>query len=121
MEFGFLSIIPPVCTIALAVITKNVFLALMIGVVLGYTILDGWNIGAALNDSLNGVINVFTSTGNTIVLMSILLIGAIIYIIERSGGITGFVDVMVKKRAIIKSKKGANFFTWLLGVLKTHK
>lgn len=117
MEFGFLSIIPPLCTIALAVITKNVFLALMIGVVLGYTILDGWNIGAALNDSLNGVINVFTSTGNTIVLMSILLIGAIIYIIERSGGITGFVDVMVKKRAIIKSKKGANFFTWLLGVL----
>ncbi len=117
MEFGFLSIIPPVCTIALAIITKNVFLALMIGVVLGYTILDGGNIGAALNDSLNGVINVFTSTGNTIVLMSILLIGAIIYIIERSGGITGFVDVMVKKRAIIKSKKGANFFTWLLGVL----
>ena len=25
--------------------------------------------------------------------------------------------MMVKKRAIIKSKKGANFFTWLLGVL----
>lgn len=49
--------------------------------------------------------------------MSILLIGAIIYIIEKSGGITGFVDVMIKKRAIIKSKKGANFFTWLLGVL----
>ena len=117
MEFGFLSVIPPVCTILLAVLTKNVFLALMIGVVLGYLILDGGNVIAALSDSLNGVVNVFTSTGNTIVLMSILLIGAIIYIIEKSGGITGFVDVMIKKRAIIKSKKGANFFTWLLGVL----
>lgn len=117
MEFGFLSVIPPLCTILLAVLTKNVFLALMIGVVLGYLIVDGWNVIAALSDSLNGVINVFTSTGNTIVLMSILLIGSIIYIIEKSGGITGFVDVMVKKRAIIKSKKGANFFTWILGVL----
>ncbi len=117
MDFGILSVIPPLCTIALAIITKNVFLALMIGVVLGNLILDGGNILAALNDSLNGVINVFASSGNTITLASILLIGAIIYIIEKSGGITGFVDVMVKKRAIIKSKKGANFFTWLLGVL----
>ena len=117
MDFGILSVIPPLCTIALAIITKNVFLALMIGVVLGNLILDGGNILAALNDSLNGVINVFASSGNTITLASILLIGAIIYIIEKSGGITGFVDVMIKKRAIIKSKKGANFFTWLLGVL----
>lgn len=117
MDFGILSVIPPLCTIALAIITKNVFLALMIGVVLGNLILDGGNILAALNDSLNGVINVFASSGNTITLASILLIGAIIYIIEKSGGITGFVDVMVKKRAIIKSKKGANFFTWLLGIL----
>lgn len=117
MDFGILSVIPPLCTIALAIITKNVFLALMIGVVLGNLILDGGNILAALNDSLNGVINVFARSGNTITLASILLIGAIIYIIEKSGGITGFVDVMIKKRAIIKSKKGANFFTWLLGVL----
>ena len=117
MDFGILSVIPPLCTIALAIITKNVFLALMIGVVLGNLILDGGNILTALNDSLNGVINVFASSGNTITLASILLIGAIIYIIEKSGGITGFVDVMIKKRAIIKSKKGANFFTWLLGVL----
>lgn len=117
MEFGILSVIPPLFTIALAIITKNVFVALMIGVVLGNLILDGGNLLAALNDSLNGVVEVFASSGNTIVLASILLIGAIIYIIEKSGGITGFVDVMVRKRTIIKSKKGANFFTWILGVL----
>lgn len=117
MEFGILSVIPPLCTIVLAIVTKNVFMALMVGVVLGNLILADGNIIVALNESLNGVINVFANSGNTIVLASILLIGAIIYIIEKSGGITGFVDVMVKKRAIIKSKKGANFFTWLLGVL----
>ena len=35
--------------------------------------------------------------------MSMLLIGALIYLIERSGGIEGFVDIMVKKRGVIKS------------------
>ena len=48
MDFGILSVIPPLCTIALAIITKNVFLALMIGVVLGNLILDGGNILACL-------------------------------------------------------------------------
>ncbi len=117
MDFGILSVIPPLCTIALAIITKNVFLALMIGVLLGNLILDGGNVLAAFDDSLNGVINVFASSSNTITLASILLIGAIIYIIEKAGGISGFVEVMVRKRALIKSKKGANVFTWLLGVL----
>lgn len=110
-----------VCTILLAVLTKNVFLALMIGVVLGYLILDGGNVIAALSDSLNGVVNVFTSTGNTIVLMSILLIGAIIYIIEKSGGITGFVDVMIKKRAIIKSKKAPTSLLGSWAYLSSHR
>ncbi len=105
------------CTILLAVLTKNVFLALMIGVVLGYLILDGGNVIAALSDSLNGVVNVFTSTGNTIVLMSILLIGAIILYHRKIRRYHRLCRCDDQKRAIIKSKKGANFFTWLLGVL----
>ena len=49
--------------------------------------------------------------------MSMFLIGALIYLIEHSGGIDGFVDIMVKKKGIIKSKKSAAFFTWLLGIV----
>lgn len=49
--------------------------------------------------------------------MSMLLIGALIYLIERSGGIEGFVDIMVKKRGVIKSKRAAALFTWVLGIV----
>ncbi len=50
--------------------------------------------------------------------MSMLLIGALIYlIIERSGGIEGFVDIMVKKRGVIKSKRASALFTWVLGIV----
>lgn len=116
-QFGVLSVLPPLVTILLAIFTKNVFLALFVGIFLGYGILDGGAVFSALSHTLNGIVKVFASSGNTIVIFSILLIGAIIYIIEKSGGINGFVDLMVHKKGIIKSKRVANFFTWLLGCI----
>ena len=72
MEYGFISVIPPVLTIGLALITKNVYLSLFAGVVSSYLIIDGWNVMAALNDTLNGFVNTFTSTSNVIVMGCIL-------------------------------------------------
>ena len=117
MEYGFLSVIPPLVTIVLALVLKNVFVSLLIGLFLSSFILSGFNLFSGLNGTFYGLVNTFSSSGNTIVLMSMLLIGALIYMIERSGGITGFVDIMVKKRGIIKSKRAAAFFTWLLGIV----
>lgn len=116
MEYGFLSVLPPVLTIVLAIMTKNVFVSLFTGIVLGNLVLTGGNPIIALDKSFNGVVKTFSSSGNTIVIASILMIGALIYLIEKSGGITGFVDFMVKKRGLIKSKRAANIFTWLIGV-----
>ena len=44
MEFGFWSVVPPVVTIALALIIKNVFVALFVGITLASLILSGWNV-----------------------------------------------------------------------------
>ena len=95
MEYGFLSVLPPVLTIVLAVVSKNVFVSLFIGVFLGQMIISGWHLAAALDSTLYGFINTFQSSSNTITIASILLIGAIIYIIECSGGIEGFVEIIV--------------------------
>ena len=70
-----------------------------------------------LNDTFYSFIHTFESSGNTITLISFLLIGALIYLIEKSGGVVGFTEVMLKKRALIKTKRGANIFTWLLGII----
>ena len=40
-----------------------------------------------------------------------------IHLAEKSGGIEGFVNVVVKRKGLIKSKRGANLFTWLLGLV----
>ncbi len=117
MEFGFWSVVPPLVTIALALLLKNVFVALFTGIVLASLILRGWNVFSGLNDAFYSLVHTFESSGNTIVIMSMFLIGALIYLIERSGGIDGFVDIMVRKKGVIKSKKAAMFFTWLLGII----
>ena len=117
MEFGFWSVVPPVVTIALALIIKNVFVALFVGITLASLILSGWNVFTGVNGAFYSIVHTFESSGNTIVIMSMFLIGALIYLIEHSGGIDGFVDIMVKKKGIIKTKKSAAFFTWLLGIV----
>ena len=117
MQYGFWSVIPPLVTIILALAFKNVFVALLVGVFLANMILAGWGLFAGLNNTFYSIVKVFASNSNTIVLMSIFLIGAVLYLIERSGGIAGFIDIMVNKRGIIKSKKASEFFTWLLGCI----
>lgn len=117
MEFGILSVFPPVLAIILALVLKNVFVALISGVFLGYLILAQGNLFTGINDTLYSFIKVFESNSNTIVIIVCALLGGLTLVIEKSGGISGFVDYMTNKKAIIKSKKGSAFFTWCIGVL----
>lgn len=117
MEFGFWSVVPPLLTIVLALVTKNVFVSLLAGILTGSLVLAHGAVFTGLNETFYSFIHTFESNGNTIVLISFLLIGALIYLIEKSGGIDGFTEVMINKRALIKSKRGANIFTWLLGIV----
>lgn len=117
MEYGIFSIIPPVLTIVLALVLKNVYVALLSGIFLASLTLAGGNIIVGLNSSFYGIVKTFAGSGNVIVILSILMIGAFIHLIERSGGVKGFMEMMVEKRSIISSKKTAAFFTWLLGII----
>ncbi len=115
MEYGFWSLVPPLLTIILALVTKNVFVSLFIGIMMGSFVLNAFSPLASFNAGIYAIVDSM-SQGNTIVIGSILMIGAVIHLIEKSGGIEGFVNVVVKNKGIIKSKRGANLFTWLLGL-----
>lgn len=117
MQYGFWSVVPPLLTIVLALVTKNVFISLLIGIFTSSMVLCGGAPLTGLNDAFYSFIHTFESNGNTITLISFLLIGALIYLIEKSGGVEGFTEVMLKKRALIKTTRGANIFTWLLGII----
>ena len=115
MQFGFWSLVPPLLTIALALLTKNVFVSLLIGILTGSFVLNALAPLVGINAGIYAIADSMT-TGNTLIIASCLIIGAVIHLMEVSGGIDGFVNVVVKKRGIIKSKRGANLFTWGLGL-----
>ncbi len=115
MEFGFWSLVPPLLTIVLALVTKNVFISLLIGILTGSFVLNGFAPLVSINAGIYAIADAMTQS-NTIIIGSCLIVGAVIHLMEKSGGIEGFVNVVVKKRALIKSKRGANLFTWLLGL-----
>ncbi len=117
MEYGFWSILPPLTAIILALVFKNVFVALFTGVLLGYIVLSGGNIFVGIDKTLMSFVEVFQDMDNTIVIIVVALLGGMTLLMEQSGGINGFVEYMTGKREIIKSKKGANLFTFFLGIV----
>jgi len=115
MEYGFLSLIPPLLTIILALVTKNVFISLFLGILTGSLVLNSFAVIPGFNAALYSIVDSMDQ-GNTIIIASCLIVGAVIHLMERSGGIEGFVNVVVKKIGLIKSKRGANLFTGVLGL-----
>lgn len=115
-HLGLVSLFPPLLAIILALVTRNVYIALFLGVYSAHTILAG-NPLTGMVDTLNSFVKVFASGSNTIVILSILMIGGIILLINKSGGIQGFVRYAVHKKSLIKDRRGAQLFAWVIGVL----
>ena len=61
MEFGFWSVVPPLLTIVLALVTKNVFISLIVGILCGSLIMCDGNIFSGINEAFCGVVHTFES------------------------------------------------------------
>ncbi len=116
MEYGFWSLVPPLLTIVLALVSKNVFISLLVGIFTGSLVLNGWAIFPGINAGIYTILDTMTES-NTLIIAAVLMTSAIIHLAEKSGGIQGFVNAVVKRQQLIKSKRGANIFTWLLGLV----
>jgi tetracycline resistance efflux pump len=112
---SWLSILPPVSAIILALITRQVYLSLFFGIWLGWTILSDWNPLLGLINSIEAITNVFKESSNTKVIIFSALIGALIALTQRSGGVQGFVNLILN-RGLIKSRKTAQIFAWAIGM-----
>ena len=83
MEYGFLSVISPIVAIALAIWTRQVLFSLFVGLAIGWIIIEeGFFIG--LYSSVDAMINVFASAGNTRTVVFTLIIGALIQMVRYS-------------------------------------
>ena len=95
---------------------ENVFISLLIGILTGKLGIEPFCSIYRLKCRYLQHPDTMTES-NTLIIGSVLITAAVIHLAEKSGGIEGFVNVVVKKQGLIKSKRGANLFTWLLGLV----
>ncbi|WP_071026566.1 Na+/H+ antiporter NhaC family protein [Peptoniphilus raoultii] len=112
MEFGFLTILPPIIAIILALITKEVITSLLLGILAGGLIFTGGNFIACIEE-------VFTLMGqklgdNSLMIMFLSLLGSLVMVINMAGGSFAYGKWASKK---IKSKSSAKFASVILGIL----
>ena len=80
-NYGFLSLIPPLIAISLAIRTKQVFISLITGIFFGWLIIGEWNIIKGLLFTIDGIVNVFDDPGNTRVVIFTFLVGSLIQLV----------------------------------------
>lgn len=109
----FWALVPPIVAIALALITKEAYSSLFIGVVLGALFIADFNPVGALDSVVNdGLISAIS--GNAGIFLFLVLLGVMVALVNTAGGSQAF-GRWAKDN--IKTKAGAAFATFVLGVL----
>jgi tetracycline resistance efflux pump len=112
--YGWISILPPLLAIFLAIKTKHVYISLILGIWLGWTIIQGWNPLSGLIQTVDVLVGVFKDADNTRVVLFSAMIGAVITFTQYSGGMKGFVNWIVGK-GLVRTQRSAGLLAWFLG------
>ena len=111
---GWLSILPPVLAITLAIVTRQVVLSLFAGVLSGWIILTGSFFGG-IEATLNCLVGVFAEGWQTKVILFTLLMGSLLILMQRSGGVEGFVQ-WVSRWKWAHTRRGAQLLAFIVGL-----
>ena len=106
------SILPPVVAIVLALITKEVYSSLFLGIFVGCLLYVNGDLLAALQDFVDRLCT--NVGGNAAILMFLVLLGTLVALMIRAGGSKAYGDWAV---AHIKTKSGALWATFILAIV----
>ncbi len=116
----WLSVLPPLIAIALALIFKEVLVSLFLGIWVGAFIAGGLRIESlyyfllSIFDAIQKyVIEALNDSGHLSIIVFSLMIGGMVAVISRNGGMAGVVKALSR---YARSSRSAQFITWLLGV-----
>ena len=113
MAFTFWALVPPLVAIILALITKEVYSSLFIGVLLGSLFYSNWGPVKALDATINDGL-IASISDNAGIFLFLVILGIMVALINRSGGSAAFGRWA---KTHIKTRAGAMFATFILGVV----
>ena len=115
MYATFWALIPPVVAIVLALITKEVYSSLFIGILVGGLFYSGFSFeGTIVHIFEDGIIGVLSDSYNVGILVFLIILGAIVCLMNKAGGSAAFGRWASEH---IKTRTGAQLATVALGVL----
>ena len=110
-----LSLLPPVIAIALALITKEVYSSLFIGILVGGLLYSNFSFEGTLNHVFSGgIVASLSDSYNVGILIFLVILGTMVCLMNKAGGSAAF-GRWAKKN--IKSRVGAQLASILLGCL----
>lgn len=115
MYATFWALIPPVVAIVLALITKEVYSSLFVGIVAGALFYADFDIVFAYETMFNeGFIAKLSDSWNVGILIFLVVLGCIVILMNRAGGSAAYGQWAIKR---IKTRRGALLSTFALGCL----
>lgn len=118
-KFGILTLIPPLVSVVLAFITKNVVISLFLGVLSGCFMLQilEYNVFLAILESFLKLVSLILDSladpWNAGIILQVLVIGGIINLVSRMGGAKAVAEALARKA---KGARSTQIVTWLLGI-----
>ncbi len=110
-----MSLLPPIIAIALALITKEVYSSLFIGILVGGLLYSNFSFeGTVLHAFSDGIVASLSDSYNVGILIFLVILGTMVCLMNKAGGSAAF-GRWAKKN--IKSRAGAQLATILLGCL----
>ena len=111
----FWALVPSLVAIILALITKEVYSSLFIGIVFGAILAANGNFEMTLNTVFsNGIVASVADSYNVGILIFLVILGAIVAMMNKAGGSAAFGRWA---QTHIKTRRGAQFATTVLGCL----
>lgn len=109
------SLIPPVVAIVLALITKEVYSSLFVGILIGGVFWSGFRFEKTITHVFqDGIVGVLSDSYNVGILVFLVVLGIMVCMMNKAGGSAAFGRWASKH---IKTRVGAQLTTILLGVL----
>ncbi len=113
--YGWLSLLPPLIAILLAIITRRAVISLVVGVLFGALITSGGNPLTAVWETCEVHLwPTLIDPGKMRVFAFTLLMGAMVGVISKSGGMQGLVNLLAP---FARGRRSGQFTTWLLGLI----
>ena len=115
VQESFWSLIPPVIAIILALVTKEVYSSLFIGILTGSLLFSGFSFeGTMTHVFSDGIIASLSDSWNVGILIFLVILGTIVQLMNRTGGSAAFGNWATRR---IQTREGAQLATIGLGVL----